>query len=126
MIPFILARLTALVGAKAAKPVLIASAVVLLVLGLGIAKCAYDKSVIKAHDAKQNAETQNRKIEADENASEQRREDDTRIAEQEKEANDAIAKTNDSAPSDAALSHNCIRLRRAGIDTSRFPECNRP
>lgn len=46
-----------------------------------------------------------------------------RIITNTKERNDAIDKAADGAPSDAAVAYGCLRLKRAGRDTSAIPAC---
>lgn len=124
MIPaFLLAPAVRLVGERFAKPLIIGAAVVLVVLAAGVAKCRYDANLIKQDRLEQNAETLERKVDADSNASEQRRDDDATIARQEKELHDAVAKVPDSAPDAVRIKLGCERLRRAGQDISRFPAC---
>lgn len=53
MIPaFLIGPAVKLVGERFAKPLIYAALAALLIGGLGIAKCAYDRSVIEKHDAK--------------------------------------------------------------------------
>lgn len=125
MIPaFLLAPAVRLVGERFAKPLIIGAAVVLVVLALGVAKCRYDANLIRNDRLQENTKTLERKVDADSNASEQRRDDDATIARQEKELHDAVAKVPDSAPDATRIALGCERLRRAGTDTSGIPACN--
>lgn len=84
--PFMLVGkfLFGLLGKKASdgatKALGIGALVALLVLGLGIAKCSYDRSIISAHDAKQVAATAKADRKADAKAADERRTDDTRLS----------------------------------------------
>jgi Tfp pilus assembly protein PilE len=79
------------VGPKAAKPVLIALAVVAAVLALGVAKCAYDRSIIRAHDTKQEAELATKARPADAKAAEARQATTAIIANDTQEITNALA-----------------------------------
>jgi hypothetical protein len=95
-----------------------------VIMALGVAKCAYDRSIIKNHDAKITNETLKTDAVAKENAAVERADDIQTINQAEKERTDAIRKATDSKPSAARNAINCERLRRAGKDTAGLPACN--
>jgi hypothetical protein len=95
-----------------AKLALVAGLVVLLVVGLGVAKCAYDKSIIDAHDAQQNAVNAKADRRADENAAVERRVDDTRLSNEAQEL--GKAGQNVSNDRDRRIARQrCIRLQQS-------------
>lgn len=97
---------------------------VLLVIGaLGLAKCSYDRSIIKEHDAEITRKTQTTDFKAQLEAADQRARDQAEITASERGRSDEIRKAPDSVPSAARQRLNCERLRRAGQDTSRIATC---
>jgi len=106
------------------KAVAYASLAVAVLALLGLAKCTYDRSLIRNHDAEVTAETVKKDSAAKEHASEERANDTAIINQAEKDRNDAINKGPAVKPSPASIRHNCERLRRAGTDTTRIPQCN--
>ncbi len=56
------------VAEKLARPLAIGGLIVLLVVGLGVAKCAYDANLIEDHDQAQRVESLERAREADRRA----------------------------------------------------------
>jgi hypothetical protein len=106
------------------KAVAYASLAVAVLALLGLAKCTYDRSLIRNHDAEVTAETVKKDSAAKEQASEERANDTAIINQAEKDRNDAINKGPAVKPSPASIRHNCERLRRAGTDTTRIPQCN--
>lgn len=101
-----------------------AGLIVLAVSVLGLSKCAYDRSLIRSHDAEVTAETLKKDSAAKEQAATERATDTETISKAEKERNDAINNGQPNKPSAASVRLNCDRLRRAGTDTSRIPQCN--
>jgi hypothetical protein len=99
------------------------AAVVALIALLGMAKCSYDRGIIKDHDADVTAETVKTDGAAKEKAAEERGADKATIDKAEKDRSDAINQATDGKPSDASIRLNCERLRRAGKDTSRIAAC---
>lgn len=97
--------------------------IVLVIGGLGIAKCSYDRSVIERHDDKITRKTQATDFKAKLDAAEQRARDQATIDENERNRTDEIRKAPDSKPSAARNRLNCERLRRAGQNTASLPEC---
>jgi hypothetical protein len=98
------------VSQRFAKIAVIASVVTLLIVGLGVAKCAYDASVIENHEQK----IEQRARPATDKAADERANDTIANAKSEQEMHNAIAAQPDQpiAPTTRALS--CERLRRAG------------
>jgi predicted PurR-regulated permease PerM len=110
-----------------AKATLIASFVVLAIASLGIAKCSYDRSIIKAHDAALRAS--NERLQATNQAATANEAatvitDTSNIAAIQKEQTNAINNATDSAPNAATIAANCVILRQHGIDTSHLPQCH--
>lgn len=117
MIAF-LARLTGL------DALFVKIGLVLLVIGaLGLAKCSYDRSIIKEHDAEITRKTQTTDFKAQLEAADQRARDQAEITASERSRSDEIRKAPDSKPSAVRQRLNCERLRRAGQDTSRIAAC---
>lgn len=113
MIPAFLIRAALGLGIpqKYAKFAVIAALIALLVIGFGVAKCAYDKSVIEDHEAK----IAKRAAPATDKAASERANDTIRQSQNEKEAHDAIQAQPDQpiAPTSRALS--CKRLKQAYV-----------
>ena len=93
-----------------AKFAVIAALVTLLIVGFGVAKCAYDRSVIDKHEQK----IERRARPATDKAADERANDAISNAKREEELHDVIAAQPDQpiAPTSRALS--CQRLRNAG------------
>jgi hypothetical protein len=109
---------------KFAKPVVFAVLGLLLVAALWGGKCAYDKSVIEKHDAKQEAATAKADRKADTTAAIQRRADDARIVQETHELKEAQnGATNDL---DRRLAfQRCLRLQQAARrDAKQPPSCH--
>lgn len=106
------------------KAVGYATLAIALIALLGLAKCSYDRSLIRQHDAEVTAETVRKDSAAKEQAATERATDTAIISKAEKERNDAINNGPAVKPSPASIRHNCERLRKSGADTSRIPQCN--
>lgn len=105
------------------KGMTIGGLVVLAVMGLGAAKCSYDRSLIESHDLRVENKVIQKNAEAREEAA-NRRVEDAESIETEKEMRDAeIEKAPVVRPDPARLRLNCRRLQRAGHDTSRIAAC---
>jgi len=120
LIPFVL-KLG--IPARFAKIAIIGTLIVLAVALLGIGKCAYDKSIINAHEAKQEAATAKADRKADAKAAEQRRADDTRISQERQELEKVVS----HAPTDLdrrLAFQRCLRLQQAARSSHRVaPSC---
>lgn len=77
---------------------------------LGIAKCTYDRNLIKSHEAK----IQERARPATDKASEERARDTIVQAKNEQEAHNAIHSVPDAAPAGPSHALACERLRKRG------------
>lgn len=100
------------VPAKLAKPVLAVVGALLLLGVLWGGKCAYDRSIINAHEAKQEAATAKADRKADTKAAEQRRADDARLTTEADELN----RSTDHAQTDLdrrLAFQRCLRLQQA-------------
>lgn len=99
-----------------AKFAVIAALVTALVVGLGVGKCAYDRSVIQKHEQK----AERRAAPATNKAATERANDIIRQSKSEQEAHDAIQAQPDQpiAPTSRALA--CKRLRDNRINS---PAC---
>lgn len=90
----------------------VAAGVLLAVGGLGIAKCSYDRSVIKAHEAKAEARQAKRERKADANLHETIGRDEAAAQQRQKEIADATRNIPDQAPSARQRARACVELRR--------------
>jgi hypothetical protein len=105
---------------RALKVGLIAGAVILLVIGVGVAKCAYDRSIIETHDARQSAANATADRKADAGAAVQRRADDSRLAQETQQ----LGKVQANAQSDVdrrLARHRCLRQQQAARASGREP-----
>jgi hypothetical protein len=113
------------VSQRWARPVTIAALVALLVFGLGVAKCAYDRSVINNYTnaAKAKAAAADRK--ADAKAAVERRTDDARITNEAQELKDVEARhEKESAATRRVARQRCIRLQQQARDAGKqSPAC---
>lgn len=103
---------------------LIAAAIVALVIGVGVAKCAYDNSVIEHHEAGQTASNAKADRKADTRSAEQRRADDSRLTQETQQLERAQA--NAKTDLDRRLArHRCLRQQQAARSSgSKPPACN--
>jgi hypothetical protein len=111
------------IAPKWAKTAVFATLAALAILALWGGKCAYDRGVISKYENKQEIKVQKKLEPANQQAADERANDKIRIQHQSEEAHNAIHNGPDSAPSAAAIRHDCLRLRAAGKDTSRIPQC---
>lgn len=120
---FLLKFATSLVGPRFAKAAIVATLIVLLIALLALGKCAYDKSIIDRHEAKQEAATAKADRRADTKAAEQRRADDNRLTSESDQLEKAQA--NAKTDLDRRLARNrCIRLQQAARrDGKLAPAC---
>lgn len=98
--------------------------VVALIAAAGLAKCAYDRSIISSHDAKIEAKTARADQRADGHAADQRRADDARLATETEE----LGRATENEPTDEArrlARHRCLRLQQAARrDGKLTPSCD--
>lgn len=100
------------VPAKAVKIVSITMLIGLLMIVLGTAKCAYDRSIIKNHDAAINLDAAIKDRAADQASAVQQHKDETRLTQEAGQ----LEKVQTNAKSDAdrrLAKHRCLRLQQA-------------
>lgn len=110
---FILAFVEELLGpklAKYAKPLIYVLAIILLVVGFGVAKCTYDSHVIKNNQTK----IEQRAKPATDRAASERASDAIAGAKQEEEAHNVIHSVPDAVPAGPSHALACKRLRDHG------------
>lgn len=112
------------VAARFARPAIFAGLFVLAISATIIGKVIYDRTLIRQHDAEVTAETVRQDSAAKEQAATERTTDTATISKAQEERNHAINNGQPNKPSAASIRHNCERLRKAGADTSRIPQCN--
>lgn len=97
----------------------------LLLALIGGAKCAYDRSIIKAHDAKREAQIAKADRKADAKAAEQRRADDARINTESNELKEAVNEAASSGPeARRAAYYACLaKLQDARTRNLPPPDC---
>lgn len=101
------------IPAKFAKPAIIATLIVLLVVGLGVAKCAYDRSVIKSHEAERDLAIERADRKADAKAAEERRSDDARLTTEAQEIKEAINEAGNDPAARRAAYYRCVELQQS-------------
>lgn len=112
------------IPARFAKMAVIAALVVLLIVGLGVAKCAYDRSVIEKHTAGQQAKQAKRERQADANLERQKDADEAASRQRKQEIDDATRNIPDQAPSARQRARACLELRRQAEASGRpQPSC---
>ncbi len=99
--------------AKAARPAAIGGLVVLLLAFMMVAKCAYDKSLIKSHTNSQAAETAKADRKADNTAAVQRVEDVTRVNDEAQEIKETVNEARNEGRDPRAAYYECVRLQQA-------------
>ncbi len=118
------------VSEKLAKLILFGGLAAFLIVGFGVAKCAYDRSVITNFTNEANLEAEERARGADEDAAGERLDDANRLNTEEDELEGLRDEDpdKDTAASDADRAYlRCIRLQqRARIDGKPVPACSRP
>lgn len=108
------------ISPRAAKFGLIAALVVAAILGLGIGKCSYDRSVVKNANAGQEAATAKADRRADTKAAEQRRADDGRLAQETRQLERAQSNAKTDVERRLAR-HRCLRAQQAARAGGREP-----
>ena len=97
----------------APKWAIYAGIVVLLLGALGTAKCAYDRSIIKAHDAERDAATAKADRAADAKSAEERRADDSRLAQETQEVKEAVDEARSEGRDPRAAYYACVKLQQS-------------
>lgn len=123
--PFLIGlALKAGIPARFAKVAVIAAFVTLLIVGLGVAKCAYDKSVIERHEQKAQLEQAKRERKADANLEKQKDRDAAASEQRKKEIDDATRNIPDQAPSARQRARACVELQREAEERRQpVPAC---
>lgn len=106
---------------KYAKFAVVAVLVVLLIVGLGVAKCAYDRSIIKAHDAERDAAIAKADRRADAKSAEERRADDARSAAESQEIKEAINEARSEGRDARAAYYECVKLQQSARASGKPP-----
>ena len=114
-----IAAIATLIGAP--RWAVIAGMVALAVLGLGVGKCSYDRSVIEKHVTKQENRQLKRERKADTNINEQKQRDQSAADQRNKEIDDATKGIPDRTPGDRQRRIACVELLRQG---NAPPECH--
>ena len=108
------------ISEKASKVITLIGLALLLLVMMAGAKCAYDSSVIERHEARQDAANAKADRKADAKAAEQRRADDSRIAQEGGQLEKV--QSNANTPVDRRLArHRCLRLQQAARAAGRQP-----
>lgn len=125
MIPvFLLKFATGIVGPKFAKAAVVGTGIVLLLLAVFAAVKIHDHRVIANHEAKQDAATAKADRTADNHAAEQRRTDDTRVATETQEINNAVSQAKRTGGDARAAYYKCVSLQqRARAAKLVVPAC---
>jgi hypothetical protein len=112
-----------IISERASKAIMIVGLVLLVLAVLGVAKCSYDRKLIRNHEAEQRAETAKADRKADNNAAVQRRADDARVVDEATQ----LGKVQANATTDAdrrLARHRCLRLQQqARRDGKPSPVC---
>lgn len=95
-----------------AKPAIIGVLIVLAVALLGLGKCAYDRNVIKTHEAKQEAATAKADRKADAKAAEQRRADDARSTLETQQIKEAVNEAGSDPAARRAAYYRCVQKQQ--------------
>jgi uncharacterized protein HemX len=117
----VLTALATLIGVP--RHFVIIGLVLLAVLGAGLGKCAYDRSVIRAHETKQEIKQVKRERKADTKLQDQKERDQSAADQRKKEIDDATKGIPDQKPSARQRARICAELLRSG---NAPPECNNP
>jgi biopolymer transport protein ExbB/TolQ len=98
--------------------------VLLAVLGAGVGKCTYDRSVIRAHETKQEIKQVKRERKADTRLQDQKERDQSAADQRKKEIDDATKGIPDRAPSARQRAIACSELRREAKERGEpIPAC---
>lgn len=107
------------IPAKFAKPALIAAGVVLLILALGLGKCAYDRALIRNHEADQAAKIAPVVRKADAKAADARIIEERKIDAHQAEERKAVDALPDQGLSARQRARACSVLRRQAAERGR-------
>ena len=122
MLSFLIPLATGIgIPAKFAKPAIIGTLIVLAVVLLGLGKCAYDRNVIKAHEAKQEAATAKADRKADAKAAEQRRADDARSTQETQQIKEAVNEAGSDPAARRAAYYRCVQLQQSARKSGKLP-----
>lgn len=122
MIPRLIGLVTGLgVPSQFAKPLLAVVGSLLLLGVLWGSKCAYDRHVISAHEAKQDAANAKADRKADQKAAEQRRADDSRLQTETQEIKDAVQKAGSDPAARRAAYYKCVQLQQRARASGQQP-----
>lgn len=112
------------IPSRFAKIAVVASLIVLLVVGLGVAKCAYDRSVIERHTSEMKAKQAKRERQADANLERQKDVDEAAARQRKEEIDNATRNIPDQAPSQRQRARACLELvRQAAAAGEPKPAC---
>ena len=112
------------IPAKYAKIAVIGALVTLLIVGLGVAKCAYDRHVISQHEQKAALEQAKRERRADTNLQQQIGRDNAASEQRKQEIEDATRNIPDQAPSARQRAIACAELVRQAKERGKpRPAC---
>jgi hypothetical protein len=109
------------VPARFAKAAIIAALFILALGLLGLGKCAYDKSIINTHEAKQEAATAKADRKADTKAAEQRRADDARLTTETQQIKEAVNEAGNDPTARRAAYYDCVRKQQAARHSGKPP-----
>ena len=109
------------VAPRFARPLLTLLAMIMLLTALGSGKCAYDRSIIRHHTAKQDAVTARADRAADATAADQRRVDDARAANERNEIKEAIDEARSIGVDPRAAYYQCVQLQQAARRLNQPP-----
>jgi uncharacterized protein YqfA (UPF0365 family) len=104
-----------------AKVAVIAALFVGVIALLGIGKCTYDRSIVKQHDAKVEAQIAKADRKADAKAAEERRADDARAVTESQEIKEAINEARQTGTDPRAAYYACVRLQQAARRANKPP-----
>ena len=131
MMPTLLALVPSFIPPRFRKAAVFVTLALLLLAALGMAKCAYDRSVIRKHDAAQQLKIERDKLaqatrerEATAALVRRQREDEVAATARTREIDHATKNIPDTAPSARQRARACIELRRQAKANGRpEPAC---
>jgi hypothetical protein len=106
------------------KAALIGTVIVLLVALLAVGRCTYDRSVIRNHEAKQDAANAKADRAADQKAAEQRRADDARSTTEAQQIKEAVNEAGNDPAARRAAYYRCVRAQQSARKSGKpSPGC---